>query len=112
MVDAVFGGAEDDARPFLMPIVEIVGRAEKLHAAHHRHVPVKQDDVGTIDAAEGQRLLSIGRLLDGPGHAFKDMERDLANEFTDINDQTRFRNETTADPREYGVFTDKECSAR
>src|SRR3546814_19178753 len=77
MVDAVFGGAEDDARPFLMPIVEIVERAEKLHAAHHRHVPVKQDDVGTIDAAEGQRLLSIGRILDGKGHAFKDMARDL-----------------------------------
>src|SRR3546814_17682642 len=84
-----------------MPIVEIVERAEKLHAAHHRHVPVKQDDVGTIDAAEGQRLLSIGRLLDGKGHAFKDMARDLANDFTVIDDQTRFRHAINSDPRAY-----------
>src|SRR3546814_15498549 len=95
-----------------MPIVEIVERAEKLHAAHHRHVPVKQDDVGTIDAAEGQRLLSIGRLLDGNGHAFKDMARDLANDFTVIDDQTRFPQAINSDPRSHGLFTAQACEPR
>src|SRR3546814_18043914 len=65
MVDAVFGGAEDNARAFFASIVEIVERAEELHAAHHRPLPVEQDDVGPIDTAKSQTLLSIASTLDG-----------------------------------------------
>src|SRR3546814_16847990 len=97
MVDAVFGGAEDNARAFFASIVEIVERAEELHAAHHRHVPVEQDDVGTIDEAKSQRQLSIGRLIDANEQAFKDMSRALWNTISITDDPTKFRksNKTT-----------------
>src|SRR3546814_17045518 len=55
MVDAVFGGAEDNARAFFASIVEIVELAEDIPAAHHRHVPVEPDDVGTLDPEQIQR---------------------------------------------------------
>src|SRR3546814_2511370 len=100
MVDAVFGGAEDNARAFFASIVEIVERAEELNAAHHRHVPVEQDDVGTIDAAKSKRLLSSGRLLAGKGYAFKAMAPDLANDFTVIDNPTRFQHPINSEPRE------------
>src|SRR3989344_2159274 len=64
MVDAVFGGAEYDTGAFFAPIVEIVERPQKFHTAHHRHVPVEQDHVGTIGAAKGQRLLPVRGLVD------------------------------------------------
>src|SRR4029078_1606722 len=46
MRHVIFGGAEDDLR--LVAVPALPEQLQELHSAHHRHVPVQQDDIGHL----------------------------------------------------------------
>ena len=69
-------------------VTALAEQLQELHPAHHRHVPVEQDDVGHPGFAAGQRFLAVAGLLDLELERFEDVPRDLADHLEVIDDQT------------------------
>src|SRR5689334_13285343 len=73
----VLGGAEDDL--WLVAMSALAEHLQELHPAHHRHVPVEQDDVRHLGFAARQGFLSVTGLLDLELEGFEDVPRDFAD---------------------------------
>ena len=93
MRHVVLGGAEDDLG--LVGMTALTEQPQELHAAHHRHVPVEQDDVRHLGFAAGQGLLAVARLFDLELERLEDVPRDLADHLRVIDDQTAFHASTS-----------------
>src|SRR4249919_1037706 len=62
MRHVVFCGAKHDLG--LVGMAALTEELQKLHPAHHRHVPVEQDDVRHLGLTARQRFLPVARFLD------------------------------------------------
>src|SRR5206468_7841689 len=61
MRHVVFGCAKDDLGLVLMPA--LAQELQKLHPAHHGHVPVEQDDIRHFRFTAGERFLAVAGFL-------------------------------------------------
>src|SRR5205085_11164514 len=83
--DIVLGGAEDDLG--LVAAGLLAQRDDELDAAHHRHVPVEQDQVGHRLGALAERVLAVFGLAYLETETLDDMARNLADYARVIDDQ-------------------------
>ena len=81
----VLGRAEDHLR--LVAARHLAELGQELEAAHDRHVPVEQDQLGERLLAVLERLSAVLGLGDLEVHAFEDLLGDLADERAVIHDQ-------------------------
>ena len=71
-------------------VTTLAKQAEELHPAHHRHVPVEQNNIGHLLFAARQRLLAIARFVDLELQGLQDMPGDLPDHLRIIDYQTAF----------------------
>src|SRR3954447_3244781 len=88
MSHVILGGAEHDLR--LFAVAALPEQTQKLHAAHHRHVPIEQDDVRHLGFAAGQRFLAVTGFFNLEIQRFKDVPSDLPDHLGVVDDQTAF----------------------
>src|SRR5260221_2753875 len=86
MRHVVFSCAEHDLR--LIAVTALAKQPQEIHATHDWHVPVKQNDVGHLGFAPGQRFLTVAGFLDLKLERFEDVPRDFADHLGIIDDQT------------------------
>jgi hypothetical protein len=63
---------------------------QEFHAAHHRHVPIEQDDVRHLGFAAGQRFLAVTSLVDLELERLEDVPSDFPDDLGVVDDQTAF----------------------
>src|SRR5690606_16579704 len=88
MRHVILGCAEDDLG--LVVVAALAKQLEEFHTAHHRHVPVEQDDVGHAGLAARQRLAAVAGLVDLEFERFQDMAGDLSDHLAVVNYQAGF----------------------
>ena len=72
----------------LIAVAPLAKQPQELHAAHHRHIPVEQDDVGHLGFAARQGLLTVAGFLDLELECLEDVPRNLPDHLGIIDDQT------------------------
>src|SRR3569623_994392 len=74
----------------------VAERAQEIHPAHHRHVPVEQDDVGHRILAAVERLASVGGLAHLEIERFEDVAGDLPDHLGIVDNQARLHDPNTS----------------